>query len=124
MEHPVVGIIEDVKIVGKKTVSCLAVFDTGAHTTSVDITLASEAGLGPITRISKVKNPSMRGRVMRPVVKAHIEIHGRTFDTEVNLQDRSHMKFPVIIGRNILAGNFLVDPQKNMELFSRKKNSS
>jgi hypothetical protein len=116
---PVVGLVEKVKIMGKKSVSSLAVFDTGATTTSVDIKLASKAGLGPVTRVTKVKNPSLRGKVSRPVVRAKIDIHGKTFRTEVNLQDRSHMKFPVIIGRNVLAGNFLVDPQKNMHLFKK-----
>jgi len=116
----IVGLVEKVRIIGKKTIPTLAVFDTGARLTSVDIRLASKAGLGPVTRRVKVKNPSLKTRVSRPVVKARIGIKGRVFDTEVNLQDRSHMNFPMIIGRNILAGNFLVDPQKNSHLWKRQ----
>src|SRR3989338_6673345 len=98
-----VGLIEEVKIIGEKTVSTLALFDTGANRTSVDIELASKAGLGPITRMGRVKNPSIKKKISRPVVKARLEIAGKMFDAEVNIQDRSHMNFPVIIGRDILA---------------------
>jgi len=119
-----VGLVEKVEIIGEKGVSSLAVFDTGARTTSVDIRIASKAGLGPVVRLIKVKNPSLKGRVSRPLVKAKIKIKGRVFDTEVNLQDRSHMNFPVIIGRNILSGNFVVDPQKNAEFFNKKDKKS
>lgn len=119
MVKEIVGLVEEVKIIGKRTLASLAVFDSGATSTSVDLELASKAGLGPVTKVTRIRNPSMKGRVRRPVVKAKIEIKGRVFETEVNLQDRSHMKFPVIIGRNILAGNFLVDPQRNSGLFKK-----
>ena len=46
-----------------------------------------------------------------------IKILGKVFDTEVNIQDRSHMSFPVIIGRNILTGNFVVDTEKNHNIY-------
>ncbi len=120
MAKKLVGLVEKVEILGEKSVLSDALFDTGAKTTSVDITLASKAVLGPVVKLIRVKNPSMKGIVRRPMVKAKLRIMGVEFDTEVNLQDRSHMNFPVIVGRNILAGNFIVDPQKNIEIFAKK----
>ncbi len=117
----IVGLVEKIEIAGKRKVKTFAVFDSGAKLTSVDIKLAAEAQLGPIIRTTRVKNPSYDGFVTRPVVRARLKILGKTFDTEVNVQDRSHMSLPVIIGRNVLKGNFLVDPKKNHELYLKLK---
>lgn len=124
MKKVVVGLVEKVEIIGKTAVSSYALLDTGARRTSVDIRLASEAGLGPVMRVVRIKNPSVKTKVSRPVVKARIIINGRVFDTEVNLQDRSHMNFPMIIGRNILSGNFIVDSEKNEDLFRKRDRRS
>lgn len=123
MAKPTVGLVEEVKLQGKKSLKTWALLDTGAKLTSVDIRLASEAGLGPVTRIAKVKNPSHPRKISRPVVPAKISLGGKMFDVEVNLQDRSHMNFEIIIGRNILAGNFQVDAELNGHLFDKKNRS-
>ena len=115
----IVGLVEPVKIIGKKTVSVLALCDSGAQRTSVDVKVAAKAELGPVIKIAYVRNPSLKRQVTRPVVVAEIKIKGKTFNSEVNLQDRSHMTFPMIIGRNILSGNFVVDAKKNQELFKK-----
>ena len=118
----IVGIVEKVKIIGaKSTEENYALFDTGANSTSVDINLAARVQLGPIIRTTRIRSASLKERVKRPVVGAVIEISGKRFETEVNLQDRSHMAFPVIIGRNVISGNFLVDCHRNMDIFSRLK---
>ena len=75
--------------------------------------------MGKPIRTMKVKSPSLKGYVRRPVVKVRIRIKGRVFNTEANIQDRSHMKFPVIIGRNLLTGNYLVDPEIRKEAVAR-----
>lgn len=116
----VVGLVEKIKIIGQKPVEAFALFDTGAKSTSVDIKLAGEAKLGPVLGMAKIKNPSVKRKSRRAVVKAEIEIKDMKFDTRVNLQDRSHMTFPVIIGRNILIGNFIVDAEKNKDLFKKR----
>lgn len=118
MAKKIIGLIEKIKI---GSIETLALMDTGAFQTSVDTRFAKEIGLGKPYRTTTVKNPSIKKRVKRPVVSATLVIAGRNFSTEVNLQDRSHMKFPVIVGRNILCGNFIIDPEKNLELILRKK---
>jgi len=121
MKKRVVGIVEPVTIAGGKEVKTYALFDTGANVTSVDIKVASKAQLGPIIKTVMVRNPSLKQKVRRPVVRAFIKIKKKRFDVEVNVQDRSHMTMPVIIGRNILSGNFVVDPSKNLKIFNKLK---
>ncbi|MBL7206374.1 MAG: ATP-dependent zinc protease [Candidatus Aenigmarchaeota archaeon] len=121
VKKKIVGVIENVKLSGKKTVSVLALMDSGAFLTSMDTKLAKRAGFGPPHRTTTVKNPSLHEKIKRPVVEGVIEIAGRKFVAEINLQDRSHMNFPLIIGRNILCGNFIIDPEKNFDLLKRKK---
>jgi hypothetical protein len=118
-ELPVVGLVEEITIIGKEKVKTLALFDTGARTTSVDVKLAAKVRLGPVIKTARVKAASLKRYIKRPVVSAKIGISGKVFETEVNLQDRSHMTFPVIVGRNVLSGHFLVDCKKNEDIFKR-----
>ena len=48
----------------------------------------------------------------RPVVKVSLKVHGKVLkDMLVNLNDRSDMEDPMLLGQNALqAGNFLIDP--------------
>jgi hypothetical protein len=116
MEKKVIGLVEKVRIIGEKTVETYALFDTGARRSSVDIYLAAKARLGPIISTMKVRNPSFKQKVRRPVLMVKFEIAGKMFETKANIQDRSHMNLPVLIGRNIISGNFLVDTKRNRDL--------
>jgi hypothetical protein len=120
MSRKTIGIVERVKIIGKSEKEALALVDTGAKLTSVDIRLAAETGIGPVKRTTKIKSASRNVGTRRPVLHATIEIGGMSFETEVNISDRSHMTFPVLVGRNVLGGNFLVDPDKNLDIFKRE----
>jgi hypothetical protein len=119
MPREVVGITEEVEIKGRKSVKAWAVFDTGARMTSIDVRLAAEAQLGPVVKTTKVSNPSLKGQVRRAVVEARVTIGKKDFDVLVNLQDREHMTFPVIVGRNIITGNFIVDTNRNQEIYEK-----
>lgn len=48
----------------------------------------------------------------RHVVEADLVIAGRTIRTEFTLADREAMNYPVLLGRRLLRGNFLVDVAK------------
>ena len=117
----IIGITEKVTIIGEESVTANAIFDTGARLTSIDIKLAAKAKIGPIIRTTRVKNPSTKIRTRRPVVKVRIRIRKKEYEVEANLQDRSHMTLPVIIGRNLLMGEFIVDPEKNIEVFKKMR---
>ncbi|RME78189.1 hypothetical protein D6774_02035 [Candidatus Woesearchaeota archaeon] len=111
----VIGLIERVTLKGpsgkKKTV--LARIDTGATKSSVDIRLAADLELGPILRSTTVKSASGTG--VRPIVQAHINIKGKQLSNGFTLADRSHMKYPVLIGQDILINDFLIDPAKEAD---------
>jgi hypothetical protein len=110
----IIGLIERIKIKGKGgSEEVDALVDTGAKLTSIDYRLAESIKPGPPVRTFKVKAPALKRVTKRPVVRVIIEIAGKRFETEANLSDRSHMKYPVIIGRNILYGNFMVDVSKS-----------
>ncbi len=115
----VLGIVEKVNIIGKNGKEALALVDTGAKMSSVDIKLAAETGIGPVVRAAKIKSASKDTGTRRPVLEATVEVSGKKFKSEVNVADRSNMAFPVLIGRNVLKGNFLVDSEKNSEVFKK-----
>jgi hypothetical protein len=119
----IVGIVEEVEVLGRDRVRTLAVFDSGAKMTSIDVRLAARAKLGPIVRTTKIRNPSLKAEVRRPVVETGIRIRGRVFEALANIQDREHMTFPVIIGRNIISGNFIIDTKKNLDIYERERHA-
>lgn len=47
----------------------------------------------------------------RYAIKTTIKIFNKTYTISLSLNDRSDMKFPVLIGRKFLSGKFIVDPQ-------------
>ena len=104
----VLHIVEKVTLIGpagKKVVK--AKIDTGAYRTAIDEALVDELGLE--TTGEKVIISSGSGTQYRPTVALSIQLRGGKIDTVASYNDRSHMRFPVIIGRRDLKG-FLVDP--------------
>ncbi len=100
--------VEDVIILSEKEKKVIkARIDTGASMCSIDENLAKELKLGPKVRDRKVK--SATGRTIRPVFRIRIKLKNREFEAEFTVIDRSHMKYPMLIGRNILKQGFLVD---------------
>ena len=56
-------------------------------------------------------------RQSRCFIKTRIQFgNGKRYLVKVSLTDRSKMKFPVLLGRRLLAGRFLVDVSKRFEL--------
>jgi hypothetical protein len=49
------------------------------------------------------------GKEKRPVVRIEICVAGKRFQTLVNLDDRSGLRYPMLLGRESLRGRFLVD---------------
>ena len=107
-EKIVVGLVERVTIVGKKKNTFIARIDTGATKSSIDTQLAGDLGLGPIISSRLVK--SVHGNSVRPVIEAAVTLAGKQVKAEFSLANRSHMKYPVLIGQNILKEGFLIDP--------------
>jgi hypothetical protein len=108
----VLGFIETVKIKGnaKKDSSLKARIDSGAQNSAIDQELAAKLKLGPIIKNKAIRQAS--GRSVRPVMKASIEICGKKLKGEFTISDRSHMKYKVLIGQNLLKKGFIIDPCK------------
>lgn len=56
---------------------------------------------------------SSNGQVQeRYVIKTKIKIFNKIYTAEFSLSDRSHMKYPILLGRRLLSGRFVVDVSK------------
>jgi len=49
-------------------------------------------------------------RTERWFIRTSLVLAGRSFSVDVNLTDRTHMLFPMLLGRTALHGRFAVDP--------------
>jgi hypothetical protein len=122
-EKIMVGAVENVLLL-PWGVSLPARIDTGAATSSLDarnITVKGKmvefhlpGAYGghkarlPLERWSSIKTASVQER--RPVVSVEMCIGSRRVRTQVNLNDRSQVTYPLLIGRNTLELGFIVDP--------------
>ncbi len=100
-EKEVIGLTEKIDVFSKdKSRRVFARIDTGAATSSIDVALASALNLGPILKVKSVK--SSLGKDKRPVVRVNVRIKHLEVSGYFTVADRGHMKYPVLIGRNIL----------------------
>ncbi|MEO9080250.1 MAG: RimK/LysX family protein [Rhodanobacter sp.] len=49
-------------------------------------------------------------RTERWFILSEVQLAGARFSVELNLTDRRHMLFPMLLGRTALSGRFMVDP--------------
>jgi hypothetical protein len=120
MKKTIVGLTEKITIKGEKgDETLIARIDTGATKSSIDLILASKLGLGPIVDSKLIK--SAHGVKLRPVIQSEIIIKERTIRAKFTLADRTHMKYQVLIGQNILKKDFLVDPCQRAEDIMKKE---
>ncbi len=107
----VIGLVESVQIKGKNgMVTKKALFDTGATRTCIDVRTAAKAGVGPIISSVRVKSASSsRGYTRRAIAEAIIIVKGKKIKTGVNIEDREGLPYSVLIGRDIIHSNFIID---------------
>lgn len=127
----VYGWIEDVLIDPVHTLKLPAKLDTGADTTSLDARnirrsrrdgedyvrfIVTEPQTGqsvelekPFVRAVRIKGHGNEG-ARRVVVRMRICIGDRSRSVEVNLVDRAHYEFPLLLGRNALRDVAVIDP--------------
>jgi hypothetical protein len=109
-DRTVVGFYEDVVLRGR---IIRAKVDSGASTSSIDAGLADFLGLGPVHGSTTVI--SSHGRGVRPLLKADIEIGGRKLNAEFNIARRHNLRYPLLIGKNILRKGFVIDSAKKLK---------
>jgi hypothetical protein len=64
----------------------------------------------PIIEWRHIRTPE--GRERRPIVELEVCFGSKRIRTLVNLRDRSMVKYPLILGRNFLKENFIVDVKR------------
>lgn len=125
----IIGEMEPVTIVEAKS-TFPARIDTGATTSSIDaqdivrferdgkswvkfnlkdrktgkVTLIESK----LTRVVEIKRHGAEPQ-HRPAVKLKTKLGDKELYSEFTLADRSSFDFPILIGRNVLSGNFIVD---------------
>ena len=126
-EKITLGAVEDV-ILLPWGVRLPARIDTGAAKSSLDAReLVIQDGMAefklpqefggvqlrlPIIEWEHIRSPD--GRQQRPVVELELCIGSKRIRSKVNLTDRSMVKYPLILGRNFLRKNFVVDVKRRM----------
>lgn len=63
----------------------------------------------PLSRISTIKSRSSDEPFYRPVVKMNMAISGESYETDVNLTDRSNFSTPILVGKTLLKKNAWVN---------------
>ncbi|WP_299013252.1 RimK/LysX family protein [uncultured Photobacterium sp.] len=139
-QKSIVGQIETIKV-HELDLDFQARIDTGAKTTSihatdikvigdksnnmrdhlgdiVEFTATNENGekakyKGKIIKVSKIRNA--QGVERRYAVKMDLGWNGEHKTVAVNLRDRSKLDYKLLIGRNWLSGDYLVDVDKKDE---------
>ena len=118
----VIGAVEEVVLL-PWGVKLSARIDTGAAMTSLDVrelTIKNKVAQFrlpekygnvliklPVIRHCNVRSSGFRER--RPVVEIELCVGSRRMRVHVNLSDRSHLEYPLILGRNVLNQGFIVD---------------
>ena len=112
----ILGIIETVTVKGKNRMKTVeAKIDTGTDRTCVDYCLAAEVGLGPLVDTIKIMYSSRKDAETHLLAEAEIIIKKQIFNIPVSLEDRSKMKYEVLIGRDLLEMSvFLINPRKGI----------
>jgi RimK family alpha-L-glutamate ligase len=102
-ERAVIGYTEEVVVSGTTgSESVLSKSDTGAARTSIDTEVAAAIGAGPIRSMTRVKSGSSKTSKSRPVVDVVVGVGGDRHTVSASVEDRSHMDYPVLLGRDIL----------------------
>ena len=114
-EPSLIGYTEEVHISGTSgSQTVIAKSDTGATRTSIDTQLAAAIGAGPIRSMTRVKSGSLKSGKARPVVDIVVGIGGRRHTVTASVEDRSHMDYPMLLGRDILE-HYQVDVRRRAE---------
>jgi RimK family alpha-L-glutamate ligase len=102
-EPVVIGYTEEVVVRGTRGAETVyAKSDTGATRTSIDAALAADIGTGPIKDIVKIRSGSVKEGRSRPVVDLVVGVGGSQHTVTASVEDRSHMDYPLLLGRDIL----------------------
>jgi len=122
----IIGIHEYINFEDLDSTKFIAKIDTGAKTSSMhieDIKVIDDKNIQikitpksawknfKISRITHVKSSNGISH-QRYYIFTFVKIGNKSYNLEFNLNNRSNMKYPVLLGRNFLENRFLVDVSK------------
>ena len=115
-DRTVLGLTETITVLGriKHKAKLIARIDTGATKSSLDSSIAKELSLGPVVKTKLFR--SAHGHSFRPMINVNVILAGKRLRGQFSIADRSHMKYRILIGQNILKKGFLIDPLKTNEI--------
>jgi hypothetical protein len=126
----VIGTVENIEITTFGLEGVSAKIDTGATTSSmhvsnleidkkrnmVSFTPLDKSHKGFVNKrfrvpiVAQVRVQSSNGTSqMRALIKVDIIIKGKRLETYFSLSDRKDMQYPVLIGKDVLSSNFIID---------------
>ncbi|MCB0279717.1 MAG: ATP-dependent zinc protease [Calditrichaeota bacterium] len=140
VEKQIIGRLEKVDFPDLDLIDIDAKIDTGAYTSALHCHDINETSDGQLAfklldpdhpnynekvllfkQFSKTTVRSSNGTPeMRYKIKSRIRIAQRVVMAEFTLTDRRAMKYPVLIGRKLISGRFLVDVKKRFTATERK----
>ena len=107
-KREVIGLVETVVLENGK--SYKAKIDTGAESSSIDKDLLDKLSKKKIESYKIVK--SALGVNRRPMIKLEVEFLGKKYCEKFTIADRDHLKFKILIGKDILKkSNVMIDPK-------------
>ncbi|MGQ9776968.1 MAG: ATP-dependent zinc protease family protein [Thermodesulfobacteriota bacterium] len=125
----VIGAVEEV-VLFPWGVKLPARIDTGAGMTSLDVrdlTIKNKVAQFrlpekygnvliklPVIRHCNIRSSSFRER--RPVVEIELCVGTKRMRVQANLNNRSQLEYPIILGRDVLSQGFIVDSAQEMML--------
>lgn len=135
-EKKLIGRIEYIDMLEIGLEGLKAKIDTGAYTSSIHCDkvkeITDEAGVKHLQVVIKlsgtkktrafdtyqlVKVRSSNGTLQRRYkIKTRIKLGAKIYKAEFTLTDRSSMRYPILLGRKLLKGRFLVDVSKSFML--------
>lgn len=111
----VLGYTTRVSVSGTEdAVSAIAKADTGARRTSIDTELAGRVGAGPLVGTTDVRSAGATGTETRSLVEVDLRINGEWRPVTASVSDRSDMRFPVLLGRDVLE-SYTLDISRRVE---------
>jgi len=112
---PTIGYTEEVVVSGTSgSTTTMAKSDTGATRSSIDTSLAADIGAGPIKSMTRIRSGSDKSGTARPVVDIVVGIGGTQHTVTASVEDRSHMNYPLLLGRDILQ-HYQVDVRRRAD---------
>ncbi len=103
----IIGAAEPIVLLSSPPIRLTARMDTGATLASIDTDLALKLGFRHA--IGQVSISNAHGTRLRKVVRIPFLIRGQKREAEFTLTKRSHLDYPILLGRSSLKG-FLIDP--------------